>query len=45
MNIPGHIKIVNVTELERLSCECYETLRKEYDRLLGVERTHRAAST
>ena len=31
----GHIKLLNVPELERISCECYSVLQTEYERLLG----------
>lgn len=30
----GHITVLNRPELERLSCECYEVVKKETDRLL-----------
>ncbi|MCH8544637.1 MAG: Crp/Fnr family transcriptional regulator [Alcanivorax sp.] len=38
----GHIRVLNRPELERLGCDCYAVIRKEYDRLLervreGVE--------
>jgi CRP-like cAMP-binding protein len=32
----GHIEITDVEGLKNLSCECYEVLKDEYDRLLGV---------
>ncbi len=31
----GHVKILDQQGLEATSCECFMTLRKEYDRLLG----------
>jgi CRP-like cAMP-binding protein len=31
----GHIKIMNVRALEKLSCECYQCLQNEYRRLLA----------
>jgi CRP-like cAMP-binding protein len=31
----GHITIVDQKKLERASCECYRTIRREYKRLLG----------
>jgi CRP-like cAMP-binding protein len=30
----GHIKIVDLRALEKASCECYASLKEEYDRLL-----------
>jgi hypothetical protein len=33
----GSIKILKRKELEGLSCECYEIIRNEYERLLNVE--------
>lgn len=30
----GNIKLINVAELEQAACECYETVRGHYDRLL-----------
>jgi hypothetical protein len=30
----GHIKILNRAQLKRSSCECYEVVKNEYDRLL-----------
>jgi CRP-like cAMP-binding protein len=32
----SNIKIRNLTALEKISCECYSTLKEEYDRLLGL---------
>lgn len=31
----GHIRVTDVRGLEAASCECYEVLKDEYDRLLG----------
>jgi CRP-like cAMP-binding protein len=31
----GHIKILDRTGLEEMVCECYEVVRREFDRLLG----------
>jgi hypothetical protein len=33
----GHIHIVDRAGLEAASCECYETVRQDIDRLLAVE--------
>ena len=33
----GHIHIQDQTRLEACSCECFYTLKEEYDRLLGVD--------
>ncbi|QJR16722.1 Crp/Fnr family transcriptional regulator [Usitatibacter palustris] len=30
----GHIRVLNRTKLEKMSCECYSVVRKECDRLL-----------
>jgi CRP-like cAMP-binding protein len=32
----GDLKISDVDALQKLACECYRTLKNEYDRLLGV---------
>ena len=32
----GHITVVDRKGLEQRTCECYEVVRKEYDRLLPV---------
>lgn len=32
----GHVQILNQQGLEAVSCECFRTVRDEYDRLLGV---------
>ena len=32
----GNLSILNVDELRSASCECYEALKDEYDRLLGI---------
>jgi CRP-like cAMP-binding protein len=32
----GHIQIIDAQGLEAASCECYQVLKDEYDRLLGV---------
>jgi CRP-like cAMP-binding protein len=34
----GHITVVNREELEKHSCECYGTVKQEYDRLLPKSR-------
>jgi len=34
----GHITVVNREELEKHSCECYLTVKREYDRLLPKSR-------
>jgi len=31
----GHTRIVNLPALEAASCECYQVVKEEYDRLLG----------
>jgi CRP-like cAMP-binding protein len=36
----GHIKVLDRTKLERLSCECYEVVRRESARLLPVVAPH-----
>lgn len=36
----GHIKVLDRPRLEELSCECYEVVRRETDRLLPVAATH-----
>ena len=36
----GHIKVLDRTKLERLSCECYEVVRRESARLLPVVASH-----
>jgi len=36
----GHIKVLDRTKLERLSCECYEVVRRESARLLPVIAPH-----
>jgi CRP-like cAMP-binding protein len=33
----GHVQILNQQGLEAASCECFRTLREEYDRLLGIK--------
>ncbi|MDB6060939.1 MAG: transcriptional regulator, Crp/Fnr family [Verrucomicrobiaceae bacterium] len=35
----GHINVLDRTQLEQLSCECYEVVKKETDRLLPYIRT------
>jgi CRP-like cAMP-binding protein len=32
----GRIKIIDVQVLEDVACECYQVLKEEYDRLLGI---------
>lgn len=34
--VRGDLKISDVKTLQKLACECYRTLKDEYDRLLGV---------
>ncbi len=34
-NSPGHITILDAEGLETAACECYRTVREEYDRLLA----------
>jgi Mn-dependent DtxR family transcriptional regulator len=36
----GHIKVLDRTKLEGLSCECYEVVRRESARLLPVVAPH-----
>lgn len=36
----GHIKIFDLAEIEKRSCECYFVLQEEYDRLLGTDVEH-----
>jgi Mn-dependent DtxR family transcriptional regulator len=36
----GHITVLNRPELEKLTCECYAVVKKEYDRLLPTKTTH-----
>jgi CRP-like cAMP-binding protein len=36
----GHITVLDRAKLEELSCECYEVVKKEYDRLLPAQTTH-----
>jgi CRP-like cAMP-binding protein len=36
----GRITVLDRTGLERLTCECYEVVKKEYDRLLPTETAH-----
>jgi hypothetical protein len=31
----GHVAILDVVGLQKLSCECYGVSKKEFDRLLG----------
>jgi CRP-like cAMP-binding protein len=33
----GHIKVLDRAGLEKRSCECYEVVKKEYDRLLPMQ--------
>jgi CRP-like cAMP-binding protein len=33
----GHIKVLDRAGLEERSCECYEVVKKEYDRLLSMQ--------
>ena len=32
----GHIRLLDVPELEQSACECYETVKGHYDRLLTL---------
>jgi CRP-like cAMP-binding protein len=32
----GHVTIVDREKLESISCECYEVVKKEFDRLIGT---------
>jgi CRP-like cAMP-binding protein len=36
----GHITVLDRSGLERLTCECYEVVKREYDRLLPAETAH-----
>jgi len=36
----GHIRVLDRPGLEKLTCECYGVVRKEYDRLLPVQTAH-----
>jgi hypothetical protein len=36
----GHIEVLDRRELERMSCECYEVVRRETARLLPVVPPH-----
>jgi CRP-like cAMP-binding protein len=36
----GRITVLDRPKLEELSCECYEVVKKEYDRLLPAQTTH-----
>lgn len=36
----GHITVINRAGLEELTCECYEVVKKEYDRLLPAKKAH-----
>ncbi|WP_243729277.1 Crp/Fnr family transcriptional regulator [Paludibacterium purpuratum] len=40
--VRGHITIVDRRGLERRTCECYEVVRKEYQRLLTAPLPHQA---
>ena len=37
----GHIDILDQRGLEAASCECFKTVRDEYDRLLGLRHKSR----
>jgi CRP-like cAMP-binding protein len=39
----GHITVLDRSELENLACECYATVKKEYDRLLPAAPVHSTA--
>jgi hypothetical protein len=32
------VRITNLAGLEGVACECYEVIRDEYDRLLGIHK-------
>jgi hypothetical protein len=34
----GHITVLDRSGLEQRTCECYDVVRKEYERLLAVRR-------
>lgn len=36
----GHIRVLDRAGLERLTCECYAVVKKEYDRLLPARTAH-----
>ena len=36
----GHITVLDREGLEKLTCECYEVVKKEYDRLLPAKKAH-----
>ena len=36
----GHIKVLDRPKLERMSCECYEVVRRETERLLPYVAAH-----
>jgi CRP-like cAMP-binding protein len=36
----GHITVLDRTKLEKLTCECYRVVKKEYDRLLPAHAVH-----
>jgi hypothetical protein len=36
----GHIKVLDRQKLEKLSCECYEVVRRESARLLPLVASH-----
>jgi len=33
----GHIKVLNREGLEKITCECYAVVKREYDRLLPAK--------
>jgi len=33
----GHIKVLDRDRLEKRACECYDVVKKEYDRLLPAK--------
>lgn len=35
----GHVRIVDVDGLKESSCECYEAVNGQYDRIFGIEKT------
>jgi Mn-dependent DtxR family transcriptional regulator len=36
----GRITVLDRTKLEKLTCECYRVVKKEYDRLLPAHAVH-----
>ena len=40
----GHIRLLNRSQMENCACECYEVVKKEYDRLLPYKITAESGS-